>query len=85
MSDGVTSALPVADPRDAERRLWEAFWHGVLVDLRSGDPGVDDPAHADRRDASRRVRAEVVTALPFGLLAPRLAPMAGTLPVGQVG
>jgi hypothetical protein len=48
MADGVTSALPVADPPGAERPLREGSGRGVLVDLRSDDSGVDEPAHADR-------------------------------------
>jgi hypothetical protein len=71
MGDEVAgSGLPVDDPREAERRLWEAFSQGVLVDLRSGDPDADDPARADGWDESRRVRAEVVTALLLGAVAP---------------
>ena len=77
MGDGVAeSGLPVADPREAERRLWAAFGRGVLVDLRVGDPEADNPAHADRWDESRRVRAEVVVALLLGAV----DPVAGCVP-----
>jgi hypothetical protein len=38
VGDGVAKgSLPVADPREVERRLWAAFARGVLVDLRTGD------------------------------------------------
>lgn len=67
----------MADPREAERRLWEAFGRGILVDLRSGDPGVDDPAYSDGWDESRRVRAEVVAALLLGAVAPVPGHVAG--------
>jgi hypothetical protein len=60
------SGLPVDDLRGAERRLWEAFGRGVLVDLRTGDADADDPVRADRWDESRRVRAIVVAALLLG-------------------
>ena len=77
MGDGVAEdGLPVANPREAERRLWAAFGRGVLVDLRVGDLEADDPAHADNWDESRRVRAEVVVAL---LLRPA-NPVAGSVP-----
>ena len=77
MGDGVAEGgLPVADPREAECRLWAAFGRGLLVDLRVGDPEADDPAHADRWDESRRVRAEVVVALLLGAV----DPVAGYVP-----
>jgi hypothetical protein len=79
MEDGMTgSGLPVADPREAELRLWEAFRRGVLVDLRSGeDWDTDGPAHADRWDKSRRVRAAVVQALLLGAVDPAPGYVAG--------
>lgn len=64
--------------------MWEAFRRGVLVDLRSGDPGADDPAHADHWDESRRVRAEVVTALLLGALEPVPGYVAGVRLAGAV-
>ena len=77
MGDGVAEGgLPVADPREAECRLWAAFGRGLLVDLCVGDPEADDPAHADRWDESRRVRAEVVVALLLGAV----DPVAGYVP-----
>ena len=71
MDDPVTEgSLPVSDPRDAERQLWSAYGQGVLVDLRTGQPDADDPASGDSWDESRRVRAEVVTALLLGAVKP---------------
>ena len=50
----------------AERRVWRAFPRGELVDLRTGDPQVDDPADADRWPAERSVRGEVIASLLLG-------------------
>ena len=78
MGDGATgNDLPVADPREAERRLWQAFGRGVLVDLRAGHPDADDPRTADGWDESRRVRAEVVAALLLGAVDPVAGYVAG--------
>jgi hypothetical protein len=49
-----------------ERALWAAFPRGESVDLTSGNPAVDDPAHADDWTADRVVRAEVLVALLLG-------------------
>jgi len=49
-----------------ERRVWRAFPRGELVDLRAGDPAVDDPAGADRWPTDRAVRGEVIAALLLG-------------------
>ncbi|GAA0702128.1 oxidoreductase [Kitasatospora atroaurantiaca] len=49
-----------------ERRVWRAFPHGESVDLRTGDPAVDDPAAADCWPADRAVRGEVIAALLLG-------------------
>ncbi|WP_280724928.1 hypothetical protein [Kitasatospora sp. MAA4] len=49
-----------------ERRLWRAFPQGEAVDLRVGDPALDDPAQADRWPAERSVRGEVLAALLLG-------------------
>src|SRR5512139_2392744 len=46
-----------------ERRIKEAYPVGALVDLRSGDPAVDDPAGAADWPQSRSVRAAVLAAL----------------------
>ncbi|MEV6104340.1 hypothetical protein AB0M28_06425 [Streptomyces sp. NPDC051940] len=50
----------------AERRLWEAFPKGLRVDLRTGDPALDDPEQAAAWGPERTVRAEVVAALLLG-------------------
>lgn len=49
-----------------ERRIWRAFGHGELVDLRTGDPALDDPANAGGWPADRTVRGEVIAALLLG-------------------
>ncbi len=49
-----------------ERRIWQAFPHGQLVDLRVGDCELDKPANADRWSADRKVRGEVIAALLLG-------------------
>ncbi len=49
-----------------ERRIWQAFPHGELVDLRTGDAEADDPANAERWPAERAVRGEVIAALLLG-------------------
>ncbi|WP_370153630.1 hypothetical protein [Streptacidiphilus sp. EB129] len=49
-----------------ERRVWRAFPRGETVDLRVGDPALDDPANAGRWGADRTVRGEVVAALLLG-------------------
>ncbi|WP_327069356.1 pentapeptide repeat-containing protein [Kitasatospora sp. NBC_01250] len=49
-----------------ERRVWQAFPHGDLVDLRSGDEELDRPAQAHRWGAERVVRGEVIAALLLG-------------------
>ncbi|WP_344467884.1 hypothetical protein [Kitasatospora kazusensis] len=50
-----------------EQRIWRAFPRGELVDLRTGDPAADAPAEADRWDADRVVRGEVIAALLLGV------------------
>ncbi|GIH99406.1 pentapeptide repeat-containing protein [Planobispora takensis] len=50
----------------AERLLWEAYPTGAWVDLRTGDPAVDDPANGAAWGPERTVRAEVLTALLLG-------------------
>ncbi len=51
---------------ETERRVWKAFPLGQLVDLRTGDPELDDPAGADAWPAGRSVRGEVLAALLLG-------------------
>ncbi|MGE7433256.1 translocation/assembly module TamB domain-containing protein [Kitasatospora sp. NPDC001175] len=66
----VTSSSAIPSRLDrltaTERRLWRAFPHGELVDLRTGDFGADDPAGADGWPAERSVRGEVIAALLLG-------------------
>ena len=60
-------------PRDLtmpERALWRSFPRGEWVDLRDGDPGVDDPGEARHWGDGRVVRAEVIAALLLGALDP---------------
>ncbi|MFF7632045.1 pentapeptide repeat-containing protein [Kitasatospora sp. NPDC008050] len=49
-----------------ERRVWQAFPHGDLVDLRTGDEELDRPAQADQWGEDRVVRGEVIAALLLG-------------------
>jgi hypothetical protein len=50
-----------------EKALWSAFPRGTEVDLRSGDPGADDPAGGQAWGQARAVRAEVIAALLLGM------------------
>jgi hypothetical protein len=50
----------------AEQRVWTAFAGGEWVDLRTGEPGEDDPSRAAGWDEGRVVRAEVIAALLLG-------------------
>jgi hypothetical protein len=60
----------VCNLSETEKRLWSAFARGELVDLRAGDPEVDDPRNSGLWPQIRRVRAEVVTALLLGAVKP---------------
>ncbi|GLZ15523.1 oxidoreductase [Actinomadura sp. NBRC 104425] len=53
-----------------ERRVWQAFPRGELVDLSTGDPGYDDPGQAERWGGDRVIRADVLTALLVGAVDP---------------
>ena len=73
----------------AEQALWRAFPRGESVDLRVGDPVVDDVGGADSWPKQRRIRAEVITALLLGAVpatAGRLAAvrLRGALVTGDV-
>jgi hypothetical protein len=46
-----------------ERRVWEAFRQGRTLDLRTGDPAVDDPLAGPPWGAQRTVRAQVLAEL----------------------
>ncbi|MEV0586460.1 hypothetical protein [Nonomuraea sp. NPDC050310] len=50
----------------AERRIWDAFPAGEWVDLRTGDPELDDPAKSAEWPREREVRAEILRALLLG-------------------
>ncbi|MFB6889023.1 oxidoreductase [Kitasatospora sp. NPDC056327] len=49
-----------------EQRLWDACATGAEVDLRSGDPGEDDPVGGAAWGPGRTVRAEVITSALLG-------------------
>ena len=59
-----------ADLTEAERSVCAAFAVGEWVDLRTGDARQDDLAEARHWGPDRVVRAEVVTALLLGAVAP---------------
>src|SRR5689334_14229219 len=64
--------MDLMEPDDlnvAERRLWEAFPYGRVVDLR--DPGEGDPAGGGGWGEERTVRASVIVALLLGAAEPR--------------
>jgi len=46
-----------------ERALWDGYPRGVVVDLRTGDPQLDDPASSAGWGPARTVRAAVVAEL----------------------
>ncbi|WP_119726634.1 hypothetical protein [Thermomonospora amylolytica] len=58
--------MNVEDLTPPERALWEAFAAGESVDLGTGDPALDSPAHGDRWGPERMIRAEVLLALLVG-------------------
>jgi hypothetical protein len=58
--------LTLPDLTETERRVWDAFPVGGWVDLRDGDPEVDDLDQATRWGPERVVRAEVLRALLLG-------------------
>src|SRR5690242_18284965 len=65
----VKGAFPVpsaSSPMLAERALRASFPLGATVDLRTGDPAVDDLAQADGWGSGRTVRAAVITGLLLG-------------------
>ncbi|MBG0831150.1 pentapeptide repeat-containing protein [Planomonospora sp. ID67723] len=57
---------PLGRLSPAERLLWDAYPTGAWVDLRAGDPTVDDPADGAAWGPERTVRAEVLAALLLG-------------------
>ena len=56
------------DLSDAERRVWDAFPAGRLVDFGTGNAEDDDPAGGEGWGLDRQVRAEVLAALLCGAL-----------------
>ena len=54
------------DLTECERLLQEVFQVGGLVDLRAGDPGVDDPGAGAQWGSDRTIRAEVIRGLLLG-------------------
>lgn len=54
------------DLTDSEHLLWDEFPRGGLVDLRSGDPDLDNPATGARWEAARTIRADVIRTLLLG-------------------
>jgi len=54
------------DLSDAERRVWDAFPTGQLVDFGTGNAEDDDPAGGEGWGPDRQVRAEVLAALLCG-------------------
>ena len=54
------------DLSDAERRVWDAFPAGSLVEFGTGKAEDDDPAAGEGWGLDRQVRAEVLAALLCG-------------------
>lgn len=54
------------DLTECERLLHEVFPLGGLVDLRAGDPGVNDPGAGAQWGSDRTIRAEVIRGLLLG-------------------
>ncbi len=46
--------------------MWDAYPSGAWVDLRTGDPELDDPAKVERWGPDRTVRAQVLASLMLG-------------------
>src|ERR1022692_237273 len=58
------------DLTEPEQLVWEAFPCGGRVDLRSGDPALDDPAGGGRWQNGRTIRSEVIRAILLGAREP---------------
>ena len=58
------------DLTEPELLVWNAFPSGSQVDLRSGDPAVDDPARGGSWRSGRTVRSEVIRAILLGACEP---------------
>jgi hypothetical protein len=61
--------VPPEDLTAPERALWAAFPYGRLVDLRGGDPAIDDVKAGADWGPDRTVRAEVIARLLLGAVA----------------
>jgi hypothetical protein len=61
--------LVLEEMSDAERRAWDAFPTGRVVDFQVGDVAADDPVGGGSWGPGRQVRAEVVAALLCGAIA----------------
>ncbi|MEV7012664.1 pentapeptide repeat-containing protein [Streptosporangium sp. NPDC051022] len=59
-------ARPFRRLSPAERRVWDAYPSGAWVDLRTGEPGADDPVNGAEWGPERTVRAEILAALLLG-------------------
>ena len=68
--------VALEDLSETERRVWDAFPSGTLVDLGTDDEANNDPAGGDSWGPGRQVRADVLLALLCGAV---------ELPPGQVG
>jgi len=62
--------MDIEDLTPSERAVWRAFATGESVDLSSGNPAMDDPAHGEQWGPERVVRAEVLRALLVGGVEP---------------
>lgn len=67
VADLVEVLMQREDLTEPELLVWEAFPTGGLVDLRSGDPCVDDPANGGDWDGGRVIRSEVIRAILLGI------------------
>jgi hypothetical protein len=72
-----------------EKRVWAAFSRGEEVDLRTGEPQMDNPADVSAWSESRKVRGEILAALLLGACdpVPGFAPalrLTGALVIGDI-
>jgi hypothetical protein len=70
------------DLTEPERLVWKAFPTGGRIDLRSGDPAVDDPASGGGWDSGRTVRSEVIRTILLGACEPEQGEVAAMHIVG---
>jgi hypothetical protein len=67
--------LADAELAEPEQRVVLAASTGKLVDLQAGDAHLDDPSQAERWDATRTVRADLLTELLTGRRQPQAGPV----------